>query len=144
MNSRSELRSSYRVSSSISFIFHALYCLYDCFVFTISSPFIVYGRPRCYRRLRRYRVRLRRRRPYPYRRASRQAEPLPLSHISPTVLYLSVALGICCCYVTILFNCIAYHCRPLFTFPISYAAYINILCSSGPCALLVNRLASGP
>src|SRR3954463_3892008 len=29
-----------------------------------------------------------------------------------------------------------------FLYPI--AAYINILCSSGPCALLVNRLASGP
>src|SRR4051812_1473207 len=42
------------------------------------------------------------------------------------------------------FNCIAYHCRPLFTFPISYAAYINMLYISGPCALLVNRLASGP
>src|SRR3954471_20019647 len=24
---------------------------------------------------------------------------IPLSHISPTVLYLSIALGICCCYV---------------------------------------------
>src|SRR4051812_37494781 len=32
------------------------------------------------------------------------------------------ALGISCCYVTILFNCIAYHCRPLITFSISYAA----------------------
>src|SRR3954463_8266328 len=107
-------------------------------------PFIVSGRPRCYRRLHRCRVRLRRRRPYPYRRASRQAEPLPLSHISPTVLYLYVALGICCCYVTILFNCIAYHCRLLFSFLISYAAYINILWSRGPWALLVNRVASGP
>src|SRR3954464_13303753 len=57
--------------------------------------------------------RLRRRRPYLYRRASRQAEPLPLSHISPTFLYLSVALGICCCYVTFLFKCIACLCRPL-------------------------------
>src|SRR3954466_10544208 len=80
MNSRSELRSSYHVSSSITFICHALHCLYDCFVFTVSSPLIVSGRPRCYRRLHRYRVRLRRRRPYPYRRASRQAEPFP----SPT------------------------------------------------------------
>src|ERR1043165_2274898 len=52
--------------------------------------------------------RLRRRRSYPlYRRASRQAEPLPLSLISPTCLYLSVALVICYCYVTVLFNCIA-------------------------------------
>src|SRR3954462_11818401 len=72
--------------------------------------------------------RLRRRRPYPpYRRASRQAEPLPLSLISPTCLYLSVALGICCCYVAYLFNCIACHCRHLFTFLLSYAAYAYIL-----------------
>src|SRR4051812_12473116 len=70
--------------------------------------------------------RLRRRRSYPpYRRAYTQAEPLPLSLISPTCLYLSVALGICC-YVTILFYCIAYHCRPLITSPISYAAYTYI------------------
>src|SRR3954468_10855042 len=49
--------------------------------------------------------RLRRRRLYPLcRRGSRQAEPLPLSHISPTVLYLSVALGICCCYDSVLFQ----------------------------------------
>src|SRR3954467_5944579 len=67
-------------------------------------------------------VRLRRRRPYPYYRATRQAEPLPLSHISPTFLYLSVALGICCCYVTFLFKCIACHCRHLL-----YLSYI--LCS---------------
>src|SRR3954468_11280536 len=40
MNSRSELRSSYHVSSSISFICHALHCLYDCFVFTVSSPLL--------------------------------------------------------------------------------------------------------
>src|SRR3954462_3598329 len=66
--------------------------------------------------------RLRRRRPYPpYYRASRQAEPLPLSHISPTFLYLSVALGICC-YATFLFKCIACHCRHLL-----YLSYI--LCS---------------
>src|SRR3954462_1469563 len=49
---------------------------------------------------------------YPYRRASRQAVPLHLSHISPICLYLSVALGICCCYVIILFKSIACHCRP--------------------------------
>src|SRR4051812_39386183 len=90
------------------------------------------------------RDRQRRRRSYPLPSSFQASRTIPLSHISPTALYLSVALGICCCYVTILFNCIAYHCRPLFTFPISYAAYINILCSSGPCALLVNRLASGP
>src|SRR3954469_22660441 len=56
MNSHSELKSSYHVSSSITFICHALHCLYDCFVFIVSSPFIVSGRPRCYRRLHRYRV----------------------------------------------------------------------------------------
>src|SRR3954463_2324377 len=38
---------------------------------------------------------------------------IPLSHISPTFLYLSVALGICCCYVNFLFKCIACLCRPL-------------------------------
>src|SRR3954466_1277791 len=38
MNSRSELKSSYHVSSSISFICHVLYCSYACFVFTVSSP----------------------------------------------------------------------------------------------------------
>src|ERR1043165_4093757 len=67
--------------------------------------------------------RLRHRRPYyPYRRATRQAAPLPLSHISPTCLYLSVALGICCCYVTFLFQFIVCHCRHLL-----YLSYI--LCS---------------
>src|SRR3954466_15277002 len=83
--------------------------------------------------------RLRRRRSYPlYRRATRQAEPLPLSHISPTVLYLSVALGICCCYVTILFQLHILSLSPLDYFPISYVAlYIKIIFSSGPCILLV-------
>src|SRR3954470_23904707 len=72
--------------------------------------------------------RLRRRRSYPlYRRASRQAEPLPLSHISPTVLYLSVAQGICCCYVTILFQLHSLSLSPLDYFPISYAAYTYII-----------------
>ena len=66
--------------------------------------------------------RLHRLRLYRYRRATRQAEPLPLSLISPTFLYLSVALGICCCYVISLFYCIACHCRPLITFS-------DILCS---------------
>ena len=72
---------------------------------------------------------LHQRRPYPYRRASRQAVPLHLSLISPIYLYYSVALGICCCYVIILFNCIACDCRPLITFPLSYAAlciYYNL------------------
>src|SRR3954471_19127445 len=50
--------------------------------------------------------------------------PSPLPHIA----YLSVFIYCtrhCCCYVTILFNCIAYHCRPLIIFPISYVA-LNI------------------
>src|SRR3954466_3462986 len=82
--------------------------------------------------------RLRRRRSYPsYRRASRQAEPLPLSHISPTVLYFSVALAICCCYDSVLFQLHSLSLSPLVYLPISHAAYINILYSSGPCALLV-------
>src|SRR3954463_15995678 len=69
------------------------------------------------------RLRHRRSYPPPYRRASRQAVPLHLSHISPTCLYLSVALGICCCYVAYLFNCIACFCRPLIYLSLSYAAY---------------------
>src|SRR3954465_2402783 len=64
---------------------------------------------------------------YPYRRATRQAVPHHLSHISPICLYLSVALGICCCFVIILFKCIACHCRPLMYLPLSYAAYYIIL-----------------
>ena len=62
---------------------------------------------------------------------------IPLSHISPTYLYLYVALGICCCY----FNPIQLHSlslSPLDYFPISYVAlYIKIVFSSAPCALLV-------
>src|SRR3954470_24011918 len=80
-----------------------------------------------------------------YRRASRQAEPLPLSHISPTVLYLTVALGICCCYVTILFQLHSLSLSPLDYFPTSYAAlYIKIIFSSGPLRFASHRLASGP
>src|SRR3954471_6962511 len=68
-------------------------------------------------------VRLLRRRSYPlYRRASRQAEPLPLSHISPAVLYFSVALGICCCYDSVLFQ--------LHSLSLSPLVYLSdILCS---------------
>src|SRR4051812_14190849 len=84
-------------------------------------PLLISDRPRCYRQLHCCRVRLRRRGQYPDRRASRQAKPLTLSHISPIYLYYSVALGIYCCYVTFLFNCIAYHCHPCYTF--------RILCS---------------
>src|SRR4051812_27807996 len=113
MNSRSLQRVSYNVRAPLTFHLscHSFDC-YDCFVFIVSSPpLLLSGSPddRC----RCPCDRLRRRRPSPYYRATRQAEPLPLSHISPTFLYLSVALGICCCYVTFLFKCIACLCRPL-------------------------------
>ena len=80
MISRSEHRALYNVSSSISIHLscHALIVI-ACCVFTVSPP-LFSGRPRCYRRLHRCRVRLRRRRSYPYCRATRQAEPFP----SPT------------------------------------------------------------
>src|ERR1043165_2148832 len=58
----------------------------------------------------------------PYRRASRQAA-IPLSHISPIYLYLSVALGICCCYDSVLFQLHSLSLSPLDFFPISYAAW---------------------
>src|SRR3954463_11210622 len=38
MNSRSELKSPYHVSSSISFICHALYCFYDCLYLLFLPP----------------------------------------------------------------------------------------------------------
>src|SRR3954466_2351049 len=47
---------------------------------------------------------------------------IPLSHISPTYLYLSVALGICCCYVTFLFQM-----HSLSLSPLDYLS--DILCS---------------
>src|ERR1044071_1690710 len=56
----------------------------------------------------------------------KQTHSLP--QISPIFPYISCTRHCCYCYVTILFNCIAYHCRPLITFPLSYAAmYIYIL-----------------
>src|SRR3954463_13915216 len=67
---------------------------------------------------------------YPYRRATRQAVPHHLSHISPICLYLSVALGICCCYVTVLLKCIACHCLPLMHLPLPYGALYYIISSS--------------
>src|SRR4051812_48675589 len=97
-------------------LFICLLCIY------CSPPLLISGRPRCYRRLHRCRVRLRRRRPYSYRRASRQAEPVPLSHISPIVLYLSSALGICCCYDSVLFQL-----HSLSLSPLDYLS--DILCS---------------
>ena len=108
MNFRSEPNTLYCVRAPLTLHTSCRVSVcYECFVFTVFIPPLFSGRPRCYRRLHRCRVRLLRRRPvYPYR-ASRQAVPLHLSHISPICLYLSVALGICYCYVTILFKCIA-------------------------------------
>src|SRR3954465_1443747 len=102
MNFRSEQRASYYVSASIAFHLSCIaFVCYACFVFIVSPPLLLFGSPddccRCPC------DRLLRRRPYPYRRASRQAVPLHLSHISPTFLYFSIALGICCYYVTIVF-----------------------------------------
>ena len=139
MNFCSEQRASYYVRSSLAFHLSCIaFVCYVCLVFIVSPPLLLSGslddRCRCPC------DRLRRRRSYPpYCRASRQADPLPLSHISPTFLYLSVALGICCCYVTILFNCIAYLCRPLISFRYPMLPYIKIIFRSGPCALLVDR-----
>src|SRR3954467_6050282 len=119
MNSRSEQCASNYVRSSIAF--HLSCDTIDCYacfcIYCFFPPLLLSGSPddRC----RCPCDRLRRRRPYPYYRATRKAEPLPLSHISPTFLYLSVALGICCCYVTFLFKCIAFHCRHLL-----YLSYI--------------------
>src|ERR1044071_5158514 len=45
-----------------------------------------------------------------------------LPQISPIFPYISCTRHCCYCYVTILFNCIAYFCRPLMYLPISYAA----------------------
>src|SRR3954465_11020037 len=112
MNSRSVQRVSYNIRAPLTFPLscHSFDC-YDCFVFIVSSPlsYCSVGR---------------RPRPVPLcSSASSATVPLlssyqasraiPLSHISPTFLYLSVALGICCCYVTFLFKCIACLCRPL-------------------------------
>src|SRR3954469_21058531 len=67
--------------------------------------------------------RLRRRRSYPPLPSSFQASrAIPLSHISPTALYLSVALGICCCYDSVLFQ--------LHSLSLSPLVYLSdILCS---------------
>src|ERR1041385_2658782 len=47
-----------------------------------------------------------------------------LPQISPIFPYCSCTRhGYCCCYVTILFNCIACFCRPLLYLLLSYAAY---------------------
>ena len=84
--------------------------------------------------------RLRRRRPYPYYRATRQAA-IPLSHILPTVLYLSVALGICCFYDSVLFQLHSLSLSPLdYLSDILCRLYKYILYSSEPYALLVNRI----
>src|SRR3954471_7411491 len=85
MNSRSEQRALHCVRTPLTFhlschayVCISLLCIY-CFL-----PLLIFGRPRCYRRLHRCRVRLLRRRSYPYRRACRQAEPFS----SPDIAYL--------------------------------------------------------
>src|SRR3954466_13559288 len=46
----------------------------------------------------------------------KQSHSLP--QISPIFLYISFTRHCyCCCYVTLLFNCIACHCRPLMYLP---------------------------
>ena len=69
------------------FIVMPFNCLLCLLVFTVSSPPLISGRPRCYRWLYRCRPRLRHRRQYHYRRAYRQAVPLHVSLISPIYLY---------------------------------------------------------
>src|ERR1041385_3699932 len=50
-----------------------------------------------------------------------------LPQISPIFPYIYCTRHCyCCCYVTILINCIACFCRPLMYLPLPYAAYINI------------------
>ena len=95
MNFRSEHSASYcvRIPLALHTSCHTIVC-YACCVFTVFIPPLFSGRPRCCCRLHRYRVRLRLRRPATCYRAPRQAVPLHLSLISPTCLYLSVALGI--------------------------------------------------
>src|SRR3954464_1444284 len=51
----------------------------------------------------------------------KQSHSLP--QISPIFPYFSCTRHYCCCYVTILFYCIAFFCRPLMYLPLSYAAY---------------------
>src|SRR4051812_12457119 len=97
-----------------------MHCLYACFVFIVFPPSLcsVVQRPMPMPPVIDYVVDDR----SPFYRASRQAEPLPLSHISPTVLYLSVALGICCYYDSVLFQL-----HSLSLSPLDYLS--DILCS---------------
>src|ERR1041384_6196964 len=99
MNSRSEHIALHCVRIPLTFHLscHAYVCILLLCIHCFLPP-LIFGRPRCYRRLHRCRVRLLRRRPYHYRRASRQAEPFS----SPDIAYLS-ALSCtrhcyCCCY----------------------------------------------
>src|SRR4051812_90587 len=124
MNSRSEQRASNYVRSSIAFHLSCIaFVCYACLYLLFLPPLLLSGSPD--ERCRCPCDRLRRRRPYPYYRATRQAEPFPSPTYRLLVYTLSAALGICCCYVTFLFKCIACHCRHLlylFLYPI--AAYI--------------------
>src|SRR3954470_22806437 len=83
----------------LQFIRHAMHCLYVFFVFTVSSPPYSPVDPAAtvdYTATE-YDYFTDDRTPTVELQASRA---IPLSHISPTYLYFSVALGICCCYDT--------------------------------------------
>src|SRR3954470_12142493 len=115
MNSRSEHRVPFNVRTSVTIHCHAFQLLaIACCVFIVSSPPLSpdsrYDCCRCFPPpLIDYFVDDR----VPLLSSFQASRAIPLSHISPTFLYLSVALGICCCYVAFLFKCIACLCRPL-------------------------------
>src|SRR3954467_13437050 len=72
----------------------------------------------------------------------KQSHSLP--QISPIFPYISCTRhGYYCCYVAILFYCITCFCRTLMYLPLSYAAYLYILFSSEPCALLARFRIAG-
>ena len=93
-----------------------MYCLYDCFVFTVSSPLYSPVDPAAtadYTAA-----------GYDYVDDDRTPTvelPGKQSHSPlPHIAYLSIFIYCtrhCCCYVTFLFNCIASHCHPLLYFP---------------------------
>src|SRR3954469_26062373 len=125
------LRSSYHVSSSIIIHCHALHCSDDCFVFTVSSPPPL--SPVDPAATADYTAAA-----YDYvvddstptvELPGKQSHSPLLSHISPTYLYLSVALGICCCYVTFLFQMHSLSLSPLdyLSDTLCSLIYINIV-----------------
>src|SRR3954463_12701313 len=112
MNSRSEHRVPFNVRKSVKIHCHAFQLLaIACCVFIVSSPLFlpIVGTTAAGAPVIDYFVDDR----VPLLSSYQASRAIPLSHISPTFLYLSVALGICCCYVAFLFKCIACLCRPL-------------------------------